>query len=81
MSININAQDHQGHTGLHWAIRDGKAEDLEIQALRLLIAKGEDPRICDINGQKPYHKARRLHHFPFMYLLQVSNNHQSYPPH
>ncbi|KAI1455835.1 ankyrin repeat-containing domain protein [Annulohypoxylon moriforme] len=50
--INVNAQCSDGQTAMHWAVRYGRCEILE-----LLISKSADPNITDHAGDTPLHKA------------------------
>ncbi|CAH1255376.1 TRPA1 [Branchiostoma lanceolatum] len=50
--VDVNAQDHHGRTPLHWAVREGHP-----QAVELLLQKGADAEIKDEEQAAPIHTA------------------------
>jgi cytohesin len=47
-NVDINSEDSDGRTGVHWAAAKGKTE-----ALQLLLQHGGDPNRADKYGQTP----------------------------
>ncbi|XP_078619964.1 transient receptor potential cation channel subfamily A member 1-like [Branchiostoma floridae x Branchiostoma japonicum] len=56
-AVDINAQDHHGRTPLHWAVKEGHPE-----AVELLLQHGADAEVQDEEQAAPIHMAVETAH-------------------
>ena len=63
--IDVNQQDEQGFTALHWLCESV----MDIETARLLLLKGASPSIQDSDGNTPLHIAAAYGHTGFTYEM------------
>ena len=69
---NVNVQDSQGMTGLHWAC----AEDISLA--RILLQAGASPDIQDEEGNTSLHIAASYGHIGFTQEMAALSEHALY---
>lgn len=75
-SLDVNHQDQNGNTALHWAVAEGK-----LQAVRLLLMKpGVDPKLLNHWGLSPFHLAILRRQFDVVEYLHTTKNWNILPP-
>ncbi len=66
VNMNINAQDSQGKTALHWAVSDAH---MSSDVAKVLLQSGADPNITDNRGWTPVHWALNYNRDDLVLLL------------
>ncbi|KAM0806123.1 ankyrin repeat protein, partial [Usnea florida] len=62
--VNLNAQDEEGLTSMHWASREG-----HLTFVRFLCERGADMNLKSNDGQSALHEAIRTGHTSVANLL------------